>query len=670
MTLDATNPLAHESSLPFGLPDFAALAPAHYPPAFDAGMAESLAQLDAVAADPSPATAGNVLDAWEASGQLLDRALTAFHVTKAVDTNDQLDSIEAEYASKLASHADAVFLNRASYDRLRALADRAASGEVTLDAEQRWLLDDLLAAFVRNGVALAPEGQERLRALNTRLAELRTRFEQENLRARNAGAVTVTDAADLDGLAAHEVEALRQPDGTYRIELVNTTQHPLLARLTNRDLRRRIFEASVTRGLGPGSVGATAPADTRDVIAEIARLRAERAALLGYPTHAALVVERQCAKTTDAVATMLGRLAPAALAQARQDADDLRVRFEQLYPGEAFAAWDWAFVAETIRRERFDLDPDALAPHLGVEKVLTAVLDAATRLYGITFVRRPDLRGHNAEAEVFEVREADGTPIGLFVLDLWARPTKQGGAWMNSVVRQSGLLGRRPVVTNSCNVPPGSTTLTWDHVITLFHEFGHALHGLLASSRYPSKSGTATPRDFVEFPSQVNEHWAWEADAVIPAALADRMLAAETFNQGFHNLESWSAMVLDQAWHTTPLAELPASGADVEAFETRVLESAGLAYDLVPPRYRSPYFQHIWGHGYAAAYYSYVWAEVMDADAVAWFDEHGGATRANGDHFRRTVLAPGGSVDAMDSWRTFRGRDPEIGPLLARKGLS
>ena len=667
--MTASQPFVHASTLPFGLPDFAAFQPAHYPPAFEAGMAEVLAELDAVAADPEPATAENVLDAWESAGQLLDRALTAFFVTKAVDTNDELDAIEAEYAPKLAQHADAIFLNRAHYDRLRALADRAASGAVVLDAEQRWLLDDLMAAFVRAGVALPEADQERLRALNTRLAELGTRFDQANLQARNAGAVVVADAADLAGLTPQEVAGLRRPNGSLVIDLVNTSQHPLLTKLENRTLRQRLYEASVTRGLGADSRGAAEPADTRGIIVELARLRAERAVLLGYPHHAALVVERQCAKTTDAVAAMLGRLAPAALAQARRDAEELTGRFAQLSPGETFEPWDWAFVADAIRRERFVLDPAALAPHLSVDRVLAAVYGAATRLYGLTFERRADLRGHTADAEVYEVRDADGSAIGLFIMDFWARPTKQGGAWMNSIVKQSGLLGDLPVVTNNCNYPKGTTTLEWDGVITMFHEFGHALHGLLASSRYPSKSGTATPRDFVEFPSQVNEHWAWERDAVIPAELADRMLAAERFNQGFHNYEAWSAMVLDQAWHTTPLDALPAAADEVEDFERRALTDAGLAYDLIPPRYRSQYFQHIWGHGYSAAYYSYVWAEVMDADAVAWFDEQGGATRANGDHFRRTILAPGGSVDPMNSWRAFRGRDPEIGPLLARKGI-
>ena len=367
---------------------------------------------------------------------------------------------------------------------------------------------------------------------------------------------------------------------------------------------------------------------------------------------------------------MLGRLGPAALAQARRDAEVLRARFAELYPGETFEPWDWAFVAEVVRRERFDLDLDALAPHLSVDKVLDAVYGAATRLYGITFTPRPDLRGHTADADVFEVREADGRPLGLFVMDFWSRPTKQGGAWMNNLVDQSRLLGNVPVVTNNCNYPRGTQSITWDGVITMFHEFGHALHGLFADSRYPSHSGTSTPRDFVEFPSQVNEHWAFEPDAVIPAAWAAKLRAADRFNTGFANLEAWSAMLLDQAWHTTPLEELPASPDEVEAFERAALERYGVAYDLVPPRYRTPYFSHIWNVGYAAAYYSYVWAEVMDADAVAWFDEFGGGTRANGEHFRRTLLAPGGSVDVMETWRAFRGRDPETGPLLARAGLT
>jgi len=670
MTLDAAHPFAGPSPLPFHLPDFAAIRPEHYRAAFDAGMAEGLRELDALAADPAPPTAENVLDAWERSGKVLDRAVEAFYVVKWAESSDDLDAIEADYAPQLAAHSDAIFMNPALYDRLRALDARAKAGEVELDAEASWLLEDLLAAFVRNGVALGSEDQETLRGINARLAELGTAFDRANLDARNSGAVVLADTAQLNGLSADDLASLARPDGTYRIDLVNTSQHPLLEKLSNRTLRRRIYEASAGRALGrPDSDGTPGP-DTRAIIVEVARLRAQRAALLGYAHHAELVTERACAKSAVAVADMLGRLAPAALAQARRDADELAARFELLYPGETFSAWDWSFVAELVRRERYDLDLDALAPYLGVDQVLAAVYGAAERLYGITFERRPDLRGHTADAEVYEVSNADGSTVGLFVMDFWARPTKQGGAWMNNIVNQSHLLGELPVVTNNCNFAKGTTTISWDGVITMFHEFGHALHGLLADSRYPSHSGSNTPRDFVEFPSQVNEHWAWAPDAVIPAEWAAKMQAANRFNQGFGNYEAWAAMVLDQAWHTTPLAELPSEAGQVEEFERRALEAAGLGDDLIPPRYRSQYFAHIWGSGYAAAYYSYVWSEVMDADAVAWFEANGGGTRANGDHFRRTVLAPGGSVDVMSTWRAFIGRDPEIGPLLQRRGIA
>lgn len=667
MSLSPANPFATQSDRPFRLPDFAALEPQHYAEAMTVGMAENLDALRALAADPAPPTAENVLDAWGRSSDLLTRAVETFYSVKYCDASAALSALEEEFAPKLAAHNDAVFMDAALYGRLRALAERAAVGEAALDAEQAWVLDDLLATFVRNGVALAADDQETLRGYNQRLAELETQFEKTNLAARNAGAITVADAAALDGLSAEEIATMATDSG-YTIELVNTSAQPVIERLTDRDLRRRIYEASVTRGVGRPLADGTPGPDTRAIIVEMARLRAQRATLLGYPNHAALVTERACAGNTEAVADMLGRLGPAALAQAKRDAMELSARFAELYPGETFAPWDWAYVAEIVRRERFDLDLDALAPYLSTDKVLAAVYGAAERLYGISFAPRPDLRGHTADADVFEVRDADGSVVGLFVMDFWARPTKQGGAWMTNLVNQSHLLGDVPIVTNNCNYTRGTTAISWDGVITMFHEFGHALHGLFADTRYASHSGTNTPRDFVEFPSQVNEHWAWEPDAVIPAEAAERMRAADRFNQGFGNYEAWVAMILDQAWHTTPLDELPASAEEVEAFEARALEAAGMTYDLIPPRYRSPYFAHIWS-SYDAAYYSYVWSEVMDADAVAWFEAHGGGTRENGEHFRRTLLAPGGSVNVMDTWRTFAGHEPDLGPLLKRKGI-
>lgn len=661
MTLDASNPLAAPSRLPYQLPDFARLTPETFADALTAGMAEQLAALAALASDIEPATAANVLHPWDRSGALLERALDAFWAVKSSDTTDALDALAEEFAPRLSAHSDAIHLDRRLFDRLTELAHRADTGEVDLDEQDDWALRELLRSFVRAGVHLEGEAQERLRALNTRLAELGTAFDRANREARNAGGFAVTEA-ELAGLTDDEKAALRSEAGEYRLELVNTTRHPLLARLADRDVRRRLFEASTTRALA-------GEFDTRPLVVAMARARAERAALLGHPHHAALVAEAGCARDTAAVHAMMGRLGPAAVAQARREAERLATRFEAEYPGERFQAWDWEYVAEKVRAEEFDFDEADLAPYLQVDRVLDAVYAAAHDLYGITFEKRDDLRGHTPDTEVYEVRNDDGSPVGLFCLDFWARPTKEGGAWMTSLVSQSHLRKQLPVVTNDCNYTRATTTITWDGVITLFHEFGHALHGLFADSRYATRSGTATPPDFVEFPSQVNEHWARQPGRVLPAEWIGKLEAASRFGSGYETTEMMAATLLDQAWHSTPLAALPETPEEVEDFERRALESWGVAYDLVPPRYRTQYFSHIWGGGYAAGYYGYTWSEVMDADAVAWFDEHGGGTRANGEHFRRTLLAPGGSVDPMETWRRFRGRDPEVGPLLARLGL-
>ena len=661
-TLDAAHPFAADSVLPYKLPDFAAVTPQHYRDAFDAGMAQQLAALDAVALDPAPANAARVLEAWERSGVLLERALLTFWAVKSAYSSDAIDALYAEYMPRLSGHSDGIWLNRALYERLVELERRAAAGEVELDEQEAWALAERLRTFRRAGVALSDADQATLRAYNTRLAELGAEFERRNREARNAGAVVVTDAARLAGLGDDEVAALRQDDGTYRLELVNTTRQPLAAKLHDSALRRELHEASTTRA-------SSGEFDTRQVIVEIARTRAERAALLGYEHHAALVVEQGCAKTVAAVEGLMGPLGLAAVRQAAAEASGFAERFATIAPGEPFEPWDWEYVAEIVRRERYALDEEALGEFLEPRRVLGSVYSAAHDLYGITFEERPDLTGHTPDAEVYEVRDADGTPVGLFLMDFWARSNKEGGAWMTSVVNQSHLLKTLPVVTNNCNYSRGQRAISWDGVITMFHEFGHALHALFADSRYASFSGTSTPRDFVEFPSQVNEHWAWEPGRVIPAGWAEKLRAAERFNVGFTQAEFMAAALLDWSWHTTPLAGLPASADEVEAFERVALEAWGLASDLVPPRYRSQYFSHIWGSGYAASYYGYKWAEVMDADAVAWFEANGGGTGENGDFFRRTLLAPGGSVDAMETYRRFRGRDPEVGALLERLGF-
>lgn len=656
------NPLLSESTLPYRLPDFAALTPEMFREGLEHGMATQLALLADAASDTTPATEQTVLAARDLSGKLLTRAMSAFWAVQSSDTSDELDALHDEMMPRLAKHDDAIMLNRGLYDRLVELGDRAASGEIELDEQASWYCDELKRAHVRAGVLLDGASQVRLRELNTRLAELGASFDRANREARNAGGFEVTES-ELAGLNADEIAALATADGTFRIELVNTTGHPLLSKLADRGVRQRLFEASVTRSL-------SGEFDTRALIVEMARLRAERAALLGYPHHAALVVESGCAKTVEAVRALLEPIGRAALAQVKADAAGLAARFAELYPGAEFSAWDWEYTAEVVRRENYHLDPAELEPHLRVDGVREAMYAAATSLYGIGFTPRPDLRGHTPDADVFEVTDADGTPIGLFCMDFWARPNKAGGAWMTNLVDQSHAHAALPVVTNDCNFTRAATTISWDDVITMFHEFGHALHGLFADSRYASLSGPNTPRDFVEFPSQVNEHWAWEADRVLPGDLAARLREASKFNQGYSTLELLAATLLDLSWHTTPLAGLPSSADEVQAFEARALESWGVWHDLVPPRYRSQYFAHIWAGGYAAAYYGYTWSQVMDADAVAWFDERGGGSRANGDHFRSSLLAPGGSVDPTLTYRRFRGRDPEVGPLLNRLGLS
>jgi len=655
----STNPVL-TLRLPFTLPDFAAASPGDFRAAISEAMATQLAALAALRDDDSPATVANVLGAWEDAEADLRRALNAFFAVRASDTNDELDAIDEEFSPLLAAHEDEIMLDRALYRRLDALQARIDSGEVDADEQDRYALSELLRSFRRAGVELGEAQQARLRELNRELAELGSRFETLNRSARNAGGIDVT-VDELGGLSDDERAALAVAGG-HRIELVNTTQQPLAAKLTDAGVRRRLFEASTRRAL-------EGDFDTRDVVVRTARARAERATLLGYPNHAAIVAEAGCAKDTDAIFAMLVPLAQAGLAKARGEAADLAARYAELNPGAEFTAADWQFVEAILRRERYAFDESELTQYLQVDKVLAAVYAAAEELYGLTFHPRPDLVGHAPETETYEVHDADGTVIGLFVMDFWARPTKNGGAWMSNLVDQSTRDASLPVVTNNCNYKRTTTTISWDGVITMFHEFGHALHGLLADSRYASRSGTNTPRDFVEFPSQVNEHWAWTPGRVLPAEWVERLTQADRFGQGYATAETELSSLLDLVWHTTPLDDLPTSADGVEEFERSALERFGLVEPLVPPRYRSQYFAHIWGGGYAASYYGYAWAKVMDADAVAWFEEQEGPVGEAGAHFRRTLLAPGGSVDPMETYRRFRGRDPQLQPLLDRLGL-
>ncbi|MCT9931412.1 M3 family metallopeptidase [Planotetraspora sp. A-T 1434] len=655
----AANPFLSPSTLPYQLPPFQEIREEHYGPAFEQGMAEHLAEVAAIADNPEPPTFENTIEALERSGRLLDRVSAVFFNQASSDTTPGVQEIQKDVTPKLAKHADAVHLNARLFARIRAVE--------AADDEQRWLLDRYLTDFTRAGAVLDPVDQERLRELNERLSTLGTTFQQNLLADTNARAVVVDDVAELDGLSADAIEGLRETakerglDGRHLITLVLPTGQPALSELTNRSLRERVHEASVGRG-----------AENAELITEMAALRRERARLLGYGNHAEYVLADQTAGTTQAVTDMLDRLVPPAVANARKEQSDL----EEL-AGHAVQPWDWSFYAEKVRKARYDIDSARMRPYFELNTVLEkGVFYAATRLYGVTFTEREDLHGYHPEVRVFEVFDEDGAPIGLFLGDFHARASKRGGAWMNSLVKQSALEGSRPVVVNNLNIVKGEPTLmTFDEVNTMFHEFGHALHALFSDVRFPRFSGTAVPRDFVEYPSQVNEMWATDPEILanyakhhetgepMPRELVERMLETQKFNQGYATVEYLAATLLDWAWHTAY------TGGDAEAFEAEALRSAGVDLPAVPPRYRSTYFAHIWAGGYSAGYYSYIWSEVLDADTVEWFTENGGLRRENGDRFRRELLSRGGSVDAMTAFRSFRGREPEITPLLTRRGL-
>lgn len=686
MPLDTANPLTAPSTLPFELPDYSRLRDEHYQPAIEAGIAEQQEELRALARDPEPAGVENVIEAWERSGRLLSRALNAFWTKQPADTNETLDAVDAAIAPQLAAHQDAILLDRTLYDRVAALARRVEAGEVELDPASAYWLERRLLAFERNGVNLGEADQATLRALNARIAELQSEFGRRVLAGMNAAAVLVSDPAELEGLSEAEVAGARERAAErghgsgWLIEVDNTSGQRPLDVLVNRGLRERLHRASVGRGLGGEH-------DTRPLVVELARLRAERATLLGFSNHAEYAAADGCARTGQAVWDLLTRLAPAAVANARAEAEEMQAVFERIEPGQTLQPWDWQYVAERVRTERYALDATQLRPYLELERVLReGVFAAAAGLYGITFTERGDLAGYNDEVRVFAVDEADGTPVGLFVADFHTRPGKQGGAWMNNLVDQNHLLGQLPVVVNNSNLvkpPAGEPTLmTWDDVVTLFHELGHALHGLLSDTRYESQSGANTPRDFVEYPSQVNEMWALDPELLpryavhhatgepMPAEWVETLRGSTLFQQGFKTTEYLGAALLDQVWHRTPLAELPSEPEQLEEFERAALASVGLDFELVPPRYRSAYFRHAFEGGYDAAYYSYLWSEVLDADTAAFIRANGGLTRENGERYRRRLLAKGGSVDPMDSFRDYRGADPDLAHLLERRGLA
>ncbi|RBY78110.1 M3 family peptidase [Blastococcus sp. TF02-09] len=672
------NPLFVPSPLPFGLPPFDDITPEHCREALLAGMSEQRAEVAAIVGSEEPPGFDNTVVALERSGRLLARAWSVFGNLTSSVSSPRVREIEREIAPLAAAHSDALRLDPVLFGRIADV--HARRHDLGLDEESVRLVERYHLDFRLSGAQLDDAGRARLTELNQELSALTTTFGQNVQLAMEAAAVHVDDVAELDGLSAEELAAARTAaadrglDG-WLLPLLLPTRQPVLAKLRNRDLRRRVHEASVHRA----SAGEH---DNGPVAVRIATLRAERARLLGFDTHADLVLADQTARTTEAVDAMLASMVPASVANARAEAAVLAEAAAR--DGIELAPWDWSFYSEQVRAERYAVDTAALRPWFELDRVLVdGVFHAAELLYGFRFTPRPDLVGYHPEVRVWEVTDADGTALGLYLGDYFAREGKRGGAWMNSFVTQSRLLGTSPVVVNNLNVsrPPDGrpALLTLDEVDTLFHEFGHALHGLSSSVTYPRFAGTSVPRDFVEFPSQVNEMWAmWpevlahyarhvDTGELLPASVVEAVDAARLWGEGFATLEYLAATLLDQAWHR--VAPDAAIGDPVE-FERAALEAAGVASELVPPRYRTTYFNHVFAGGYSAGYYSYIWSEVLDADTVEWFKENGGLRRANGDAFRQKLLAVGGSVDPLSAFRAVRGRDADPAPLLRRRGLA
>jgi len=681
-TADATdNPFFEPSSLPLQAPDFSRIREAHYLPAFEAGMARQLEEIEAIATNPEPPTIENTLEAMERSGQLLNRVQSVFFNLASSTSTEGLRDIQSDIAPKLAAHGDRILLDDRLFQRVKTLYD--ARQDLQADTEARRLVDQTYKRFVRAGAQLSNEAKERLRALNKEEASLRTAYQQALLAQTDAAAVIVDTEAELDGLDADAIAAAakaaeeRGQPGKYLLSITNTTRQPVLASLTDRALRQRVWEASAQRGLQDGE------GDTRDMVLRLARLRAERAELLGYPAFSDMRLESQMAGTTEAVLDMLNDLAPAALANARREAADIQALIEEQGKDFEVQPWDWAFYAEQVREARYAFNNEQVKDYFELNRVLEdGVFYTLGRFYGVRFEERTDLPIYHPDVRVFNVLDSDDSLIGLFYADYFARPSKRGGAWMSTFVSQSRLLGHKPVVINVMNVPrpvDGAPALmSFNQVITMFHEVGHAVHGLFSDVRYPSLAGTAVPRDYVEFPAQFEEDWAKDPEVIahyakhhetgepIPPELLRKVMAASGFNQGFDTLEFIAASFLDIAWHSL---SADAEVDDVVAFEEAALERYGVDFAPVPPRYRSTYFAHVFPGGYSSGYYAYIWSEVLAADAFAHVAEKGGLNGEIGSRYRRQILSRGNSEDPMDMYIEWRGQAPEVKHLLLRRGL-
>jgi peptidyl-dipeptidase Dcp len=675
------NPFFAESPLDFHMPAFDRIKDSDYAPAFDRGMAEQMREVEAIASNPDQPTFDNTIVALERSGRILARVRPVFSNLRDANTDDAMEAIEREYAPLLSAHDDAIHLDTPLFARIQNLYARRQS--LGLDPESLRLLERYREEFILAGAELSDADKARLKAMNAELASLIAAFSRNVLKEMNASSVVVGDRSELSGLPDAEIARLAAAaaaegkPGQYLIRLVNTTGQPELKLLENRALRQRIFEASLARGSRGG------PYDNQAVVARTVEVRAEKAALLGFDSFAAYKVENQTARTVGAVDALLAQLTGPALARARAEAAAMQALVDRGHGNFQLAPWDWDFYSEKVRMARYDFDESQIKPYFELNRVLfDGVFFAAHQLYGITFKERDDLPVYQPDVRVFEVFDSDGSPRALLLEDFYARPNKKGGAWMFQYVGQSGLLGTLPVVANHHNIPkptPGQPTLlTFDEVVVLFHEFGHGLHGIFSQVQYPKFSGTQVPRDFVEYPSQVNEMWAAWPEVVrnyakhyktgepMPEALLDKVVATQKFNQGFVTTEYLKATLLDWALHTLGPGRTPT---DLPAFEDATFKRYAVDFALVPSRYRSTYFSHIFVNNYAANYYSYIWADVMVADSIEWFTRNGGLTRANGDRFRRMVLSRGGSEEALTLFRNFGGTDPDVGPLIRKRGL-
>lgn len=675
----AQNPFFAPSTLPFQAPAFDQIRIEHYGPALAEGMKQHLAEVEAIAANPEPPTVENTIVALEKAGALLTRVSKVFFNLTESNSNEQIQAIQKEYAPKLAEHQDNILLNAALFARIDALKSQAAT--LNLDAETARLLDRYHAQFVRAGAKLNAEQQAELRQLNSRQSTLMTQFSENLLKDTEDLAVVFDTAEALKGLSEGEIAAAaeeakaRGHEGKWVLTLQLPTSQGILAQLENRDSRRRVYEASISRGARGNAY------DNRALVLELASLRARRAALLGYPNHAAWVLADQMAGTPEAVHRLMGGMVPAIVARAKAEAADIQAVIDAEGGGFRAEPWDWAWYAEKVRQQKYDLDSNALKPYFEFERVLKdGLFFAMEKLYGIRFVERKDLPVYHPDVRVFDVLDADGSQLGLFYADYFARQGKRGGAWMDSFVDQNGLTGTKPVVVNVMGIVKASggepTLLGYDDVQTMFHEMGHAIHGLFSATKYPLLSGTNVPRDYVEFPSQANEDWAldttvltnyarhYQTGEVLPEALLKKLQAARSFNQGFASLEYIAAAELDMAWH-----ELTEAPKDVLAFEQEALKQAGVDFPLVPPRYRSSYFMHVFPGGYSAGYYAYLWAEALAADAFRHQMQLGGLQREVGDAYRAAILSRGYTLPPMEAYRAWRGADPTPDALLIRRGL-